>query len=116
MALALASPAFAQNAPAAAAGPVYVITHVDILGNTNNATAMPMLRQFAEDSRKDPGNVRFDVVQMVGRANHYTIVEVWQSRQAFEAHNAAEHTKQFREKIHPILGSPWDDGMFVPLP
>jgi quinol monooxygenase YgiN len=107
--LTLASPAFAQNLPATPAGPVYVVTHVDILGADNTVKATPMLRQFASDSRKDSGNVRFEILQQFGRANHLTIVEVWQSRQAYEAHNAAEHTRQFREKVQPLLGSPWDD-------
>ena len=109
--LTLASPAFAQNPPAPPAGPVYVVTHVDILGADNTAKATPMLRQFVSDSRKDSGNVRFEMLQQNGRANHFTIVEVWQTRQAYEAHNAAEHTRQFREKVQPILGSPWDDVM-----
>ena len=109
--LALASPAFAQNPPAAPTGPVYIVTHVDILGPVNTEKAAPMLRQFVSDSRKDPGNVRFEMLQQLGRANHFTIVEVWQTRQAYEAHNAAEHTRQFREKVQPILGSPWDDVM-----
>lgn len=109
--LALASPALAQNPPATPAGPIYVVTHLDILGPANTEKATPMLRQFVTDSRKDSGNVRFEMLQQNGRANHFTIVEVWQTRQAFEAHNAAEHTRQFREKVQPILGSPWDDVM-----
>jgi hypothetical protein len=24
-------------------------------------------------------------------------------------HSSAEHTKEFREKLHPMLGSPWDE-------
>jgi quinol monooxygenase YgiN len=108
--LALTSPGFAQNA-SAPAGPVYVVTHVDILGPANTEKAKPMLRQFISDSRKDSGNVRFEMLQQDGRVNHFTIVEVWQTRQAYDAHNAAEHTRQFREKVQPILGSPWDDVM-----
>ncbi|HEY3825090.1 MAG TPA: antibiotic biosynthesis monooxygenase [Bryobacteraceae bacterium] len=41
--------------------------------------------------------------------NHFTIVSVWQSKEAFEAHSAAEHTKRFREKIQPMMGSPFDE-------
>ena len=90
---------------------MYVVTHVDILGAANTEKATPMLRQFATDSRKDAGNVRFEILQQDGRANHFTLVEVWRTKQAYEAHNAAAHTVQFREKVQPILGSPWDDVM-----
>lgn len=107
--LAFAGLAIGQNAPAGPTGPIYVVTHVDILGADNTAKAAPMLRQFVSDSRKDSGNTRFEILQQFSRGNHFTIVEVWQSKQAYEAHNAAAHTRQFREKVQPILGSPWDD-------
>jgi len=31
------------------------------------------------------------------------------NRQALEAHEAAAHTKKFREQIDPLLGSPYDE-------
>jgi quinol monooxygenase YgiN len=36
-------------------------------------------------------------------------VEVWESQKAFEGHESAEHTKKLREKIQPMLGSPFDE-------
>ena len=93
---------------------VYVVTHVDVTPNfTDDATKA--LREFAADSRRDPGVVRFEVLQQDSRLNHYTIVEVWQSRDAFEKHSAAEHTKRFREKLQPMLGSPFDERLHLLL-
>lgn len=89
---------------------VYVVTLIDVipipagLGDVNK-----LLLQFAADSRKDPGVVRFEVVVQDGRPNHFVIIEVWQSREAFEAHSGAAHTRTFREKIQPSLGSPFDE-------
>src|SRR5579871_6480813 len=76
-----------QSAPAqAGAGKqLYVVTYVDVFPNFAAETGRQML-QFAEDSRKDPGCVRFEVMRDVERTNHFTIVEVWQNRQAYEAH------------------------------
>ncbi len=93
---------------------VYVVTHVDVTpDHTTDATRA--LREFSAGSKKDAGVVRFEVLQQDSRANHFTIVEVWQSRQAFEAHSAAAHTKQFREKLQPMLGSPFDERLHVLL-
>jgi quinol monooxygenase YgiN len=89
---------------------VYVVTHVDVAGTPAIvAEATRLLKEFSADSQKDSGVVRFELLIQDGRLNHFTITEVWQSRDAFEAHSAAEHTKRFREKIQPMLGSPFDE-------
>lgn len=111
---ALAGDAAAQE-PARTGKSVYVVTHVDVTPNFI-ADTTKLLREFASESRKDPGVVRFEVLQQDSRANHYTIVEVWQTRQAFEAHSAAEHTKRYREKLQSMLGSPFDERLHVLLP
>ena len=108
-----ARPASAQQP--APAKQLYVVTYVDVFPNFA-ADTNKLLQQFASDSRKDPGSVRFEVLRDVERSNHFTIVEVWQNRQAYDAHLALEHTKQFREKIQPGLGSPFDERYYNALP
>ena len=108
---------FQEAAAQAPAKNVYVVTHVDIAGTPAIvAEATRLLREFSADSQKDPGAVRFELLIQDGRLNHFTIVEVWQSREAFEAHSGAEHTKRFREKIQPMLGSPFDERLHTLLP
>jgi len=87
---------------------IYVVIHVDAVPN-DAASATKMLRQYAEDTRKEKGAVRIEVLVQVDRINHFSIVEVWQDQHAFDAHEAAAHTKQFREQIQPSLGSPFDE-------
>ena len=87
---------------------VYVVTHVDVLP-TEAATGTKLLQQYAADSRKDKGAVRVEVYIQISRVNHFSVVEVWQNRQALDAHEAAPHTKKFREQIDPLLGSPYDE-------
>jgi quinol monooxygenase YgiN len=91
---------------------VYVISHVDVAPNLPGPPPGPLLRTLAEASRKEPGNVRFDVVQHTMRANHYTVVEGWRNLQAFDAHVAAPHTKQYRDALQPMTGSPLDERVF----
>jgi quinol monooxygenase YgiN len=87
---------------------IYVVAHVDVLP-TEAATGTKLLKQYAEESRKDKGAVRIEVYVQVSRVNHFSVVEVWENRQAFDAHEAAPHTKKFREQIDPLLGSPYDE-------
>jgi len=104
-------PAAAQQKAEARSGALYVVTYVDVFPNFTDDT-MKALRQFATDSRKDQGLVRFEFLQDVVRTNHFSIVEVWQNRQAYDAHLTQEHSKRFREKIQPGLGSPFDERLY----
>ena len=95
---------------------VYVVTHVDLATNGERlAAATKVLQEFAAESQKDPGDIRFELLVQDGRLNHFTIVEIWQTREAFEAHASAEHTKRFREKIQPVMGSPFDERLHARL-
>ncbi|PWT97064.1 MAG: hypothetical protein C5B51_32080 [Terriglobia bacterium] len=115
LAAALLGAALTAPAQQPAARQLYVVTYVDVFPNFA-ADTNKLLVQMASDSRKDPGSVRFEVLRDVERANHFTIVEVWQSKQAYDAHLMLDHTKQFREKIQPYLGSPFDERLYNPMP
>jgi quinol monooxygenase YgiN len=104
-------PAAAQQKAEARSGALYVVTYVDVFPNFTDDT-VKALRQFAADSRKDQGLVRFEFLQDVVRTNHFSIVEVWQNRQAYDAHLTQEHSKRFREKIQPGMGSPFDERLY----
>jgi quinol monooxygenase YgiN len=99
------------SAPGAASDRyTYVITHVDIGGQGTNAA--DLLRRLAEASRKEEGNLRFDILQHAMRANHFTVIETWQSQKAQDAHAAAAHTRQYRDGLGPIAGSPLDERLY----
>ena len=85
---------------------IYVVMHFDTVPP---GAAGPLLLQYAEDTRKDKGAVRVEIFSEMGRTNHFVLVEVWENQQAFDAHEAAAHTKQFREQIQAVLSSPWDE-------
>jgi quinol monooxygenase YgiN len=87
---------------------IYAVTHVDVLP-TEAAAGTKLVQQYVVDSRKDKGAVRVEAYIQVSRVNHITLVEVWENRQALDAHEAAAHTKKFREQIDPMLGSPYDE-------
>lgn len=89
---------------------IYVIAHVDEAGGQGKAPGL--LRGLAEASRKDEGNLRFDVLQHMMRANHFTVIEAWQSQKALDTHAAAAHTRQFRDGLGPITGSPLDQRLY----
>jgi quinol monooxygenase YgiN len=95
--------------PAANSRAISVVSHVDVTPDPRVAT---MLKRLAEASRQDEGNVRFDVLQHMMRANHFTVIETWQNQKAFDAHVAAAHTKQYRDELQPMTGSPLDERVY----
>ena len=98
--------------PAGAA--VHVVSHVDIGGGGVGLAGAPaMLGQLAEASRKEQGNLRFDVLQHAMRANHFTVVESWANQAALDAHAASGHARQYRDVLQPISVSPLDERVFT---
>jgi quinol monooxygenase YgiN len=90
---------------------IHVVTHVDTVPG-GQADAPGLLTRLAGASRKEPGCLRFDVLQHTMRANHFTIVEVWENQKALDAHAAATHTKQYRDALQPMSGSPLDERLY----
>jgi quinol monooxygenase YgiN len=88
---------------------VFVISHVDV---TPDPKIAGMLKDLAEKSRLEEGNVRFDVLAHTMRSNHFEVIETWQNQKALENHAAAGHTRQYRDDLQPALGSPLDERIF----
>ena len=59
-----------------------------------------------EGSRKEPGNVRFDVLQSADDPTKFTLVEVFADEDAAAAHKATEHYHIWRETVAPYMASP----------
>jgi quinol monooxygenase YgiN len=91
---------------------VYVVTHVDVVPNPQTAG---LLARLADASRKEPGNLRFDVVQHTMRANHFTVIEHWRDQSALDSHVSAAHTRQYRDELQPLTGSPLDERVYVSI-
>ena len=87
---------------------LYVVAHVDAIPPSAQP-ALALLTKEAADSKADPGFERYEVLQEAARQNHYTLVEVWRSQSDFDNYVATGHCKAFREKLLPMLGSPFDE-------
>ena len=95
-------------------GVVYVVTHVDVPGPVRDK-GLAALTALSEPSRKDSGNLRFDVVHQKNRTNHFTVVEVWKDQRSNDAHEFAAHTRAFRNALTPITGALYDQRWYKAL-
>ncbi|PYS55010.1 MAG: hypothetical protein DMG13_05890 [Acidobacteria bacterium] len=102
--------------PAAGPSMLFVLTHIDVPPQRKDETEV-LLKGLAEESRKDEGNVRYDVLQQnAPRTNHFTVVAAWKDRKAFDSHEIKPHTRQFREALGPMLGAPYDERLYMVKP
>jgi quinol monooxygenase YgiN len=93
----------------------YVVTHVDV-GPPNKDKAIEAMKVLAAASRKDNGNVRYDVLsQNVRNMNHFEVIEVWRTQRDDDAHEIAAHTKDFRTTLTPLSGALYDQRWYRPL-
>jgi len=92
-------------------GAIYVLTHVDVAGGQKDQ-GVAILDKLAAGSRKEPGSERFEAWQQGNRANHFTVNEIWKDQAAYEAHIMSASTRDYREKIGPMLGALHDDRLY----
>lgn len=101
--LGLAQTGYAQMNEAA-----YVITYIEVTPAATEQTS-DLLVAHAEASRRDDGNSLFQVLQRIGRPNHFALIETWEDADAQAAHADAAHTTAFRAGLEPLLYSPYDE-------
>ncbi len=107
--LMLAQPAAAQDAPAA-----YIVSYFETTPAAAGQ-ARTLLANLAKASRADAGNLQFITLQRIGEPNHFAVLEAWKDKDAQAAHGSAAHTAFFREKLQPLLRSPYDERPHGPL-
>jgi quinol monooxygenase YgiN len=80
-------------------GALYMVEHVDFMGGDPAVAAAtaPLVKSLADASQKEAGALRYDIYRMPPpRINHYEIVAAWTDAKAFDAHETAAHTLEFR--------------------
>ena len=103
----------ARAAPAS--GSVYMQVHLDVFP-PGLMPALAAVKQVAEAARKGEGNLRYDVVQSVKPPlSHMTLFAAWQSRKQFDEYEMSGYGGRFRDAVGPLLGSPFDDRLYVPV-
>ena len=109
--MAIASGGAVASGGASAGDSLFVVTHVDIIPPKKD-DGIAALKTLAEPSRKDAGNVRYEVWQQNSRPNHFTLIETWKDEKALQAHWIAPHMKSFRDQLLPMSGSLYDERLY----
>ena len=107
----LLAPVAAQAmAGAPPADSIFVLTHADSIDRSG--VVPTMLQELATAARRENGNVAFEVTVQPNRTNHFTLLEIWSTQMARDAHALAETTKTFRMAFGPLSGALYDERMY----
>ncbi len=99
------------NDPLGGKRAIVVASHVDVPPPRKDE-CIAALNPLADASRKAGGNQRFEVQQQTSRPNHFTVVEVWKDKKAYDGSRTADTQRQFRDKLGPMLGALYDERLY----
>ena len=102
------------NDAAGSKGAIIVVSHVDVPPPRKDE-CIAALNPLADGSRKGGGSQRFEVVQQTSRPNHFTVVEAWKDKKAYDASRSADAQRAFRDKLGPMLGALYDERLYQTL-
>src|SRR5207244_9311890 len=92
--LVLVSNLSAQNRTLLATDPlVYAVCYIEVTP-ASRSMAVAAFKQYGEASRKDGGYNSVGVFEQIGRPAHFVILEKWADQKSFDAHAAADSSKQ----------------------
>jgi quinol monooxygenase YgiN len=101
----------AQAPPAPATdpnAPVYVVGYIDVMPSAKNSV-ISAFKQFRDACRKEEGNLRCEVVQRLEQPNQFVTLQIWKDKNSFDAHASTPAATALRDKLRPLLESPYDE-------
>lgn len=60
----------------------------------------------AVNTRKEPGNVRFDVSRCAGDPSRFLLYEVYRDAEGFKQHQQTGHYLRWKERVAPWMARP----------
>ena len=87
---------------------VYGATYIEVAPRATSQ-AVGLLKALATASRKEDGNLRFQVVQEQQRSNRFVVIEAWKDQAAFDGHRKGKAYAEFNEKLAAIRNAPPDE-------
>lgn len=106
----------AAQAPAPAANPIppatYRVVYLEVAPAEANRVATA-LKDYRRAAMNAPGVLRVDVMQQVGRPNHFGVYESWRDNASLEGHRNAAETKKLEEVLQLTHVSPTDERLLT---
>ena len=86
----------------------YVVIYIEAQPQQTNR-AKQLVDDLASRSLKSAGVVNFTTLQQIDRPSFFTLVERWNSADAYQAYKASSTWQDFLGRITPLLAAPLDE-------
>ena len=84
---------------------IATLVYVDVLPEHVEAFKKITLYNH-ENSRREPGNIRFDVLQSKEDPTKFVLYEVYADEQAAAEHKKTPHYLRWRDEVAPYMAAP----------
>ena len=108
-----ASSCLAEAASAQVLPFIHSVVLVDVLPDRTRE-ALPLLRRYAADTRRQPGCVAFDLVEeRPSMSNHFAMLATWRTDGERKAYGGTNGALTFRNALQLFTASPVDERIYV---
>lgn len=84
-----------------------LVVHVHVhVKSADITTFIAETRKNSQESLKEPGVLRFDVVQQQADPTRFVLVEVYENAEASDAHKQTVHYAAWRDAVASMMESP----------
>jgi quinol monooxygenase YgiN len=87
-------------------GPRYVVTYIEVMPSAIDQGAA-LVRSMRDAMRAEPGNLRGEAAQQLGRPDQFVLLSAWKDEAALAAHTKA--SADALAKLKPIESAPPDE-------
>src|SRR5215475_9537686 len=102
------APAFGQTAAPPIPPASHRLVYLEVAPSEANRVAAA-LKDYRRAAMNAVGALRIDVLQQVGRTNHFAIYETWRDNAALEGHKSAAETRTLDGVLQTTRVSPLDE-------
>ncbi|RUS46252.1 putative quinol monooxygenase [Cohnella sp. AR92] len=70
------------------------------------------VKAVIEATRKEEGNLSYELKKSVDQEHHYTMIELWKDMEAAQSHNTSEHFASFVNQARSLLAAPMELNLY----
>lgn len=108
------APASGQTAAPAIPAATNRLVYVEVAPAEATRVAAAM-KEYRRAAMNAIGALRIDVLQQIGRDNHFAIYESWRDNAALEGHRSAAETRKLEQVLQATRVSPMDERLLTPV-
>ena len=85
---------------------MYIISVAVFVKAENLSAFIGATLDNAQNTRKEPGNLRFDVAQREDDPNQFLLYEVYKTKDDFAKHQQTEHYLRWKTSVADVMAQP----------